>query len=217
MNNLQNLYNYDLMPKKHKEYLKSIQNINPAVIYDIGSCVLHWARPAKNVWPNARILCFDAIEEVAYLHKEFEYFCYVLSDKDGEEKYFYKNLQHPGGQSLYKENELLNPEASKLYNDSTKIKVTTHKLDTIVEKHNLPLPNLIKIDVQGAELDILKGATKTISQCNDIIVELQKIDWNIGAPKKDEAIEYMKSIGYECVAPEFSKNRADADYHFKRL
>jgi len=217
MSQLQKLFQQDLLPRKHKDYLRSIQDLNPFIIYDIGSCVLHWTRVAKDVWPNSKIICFDAIPEVSYLYKDLQYFSYVLSDKDGEEKYFYKNLDCPGGQSLYRENEKINPIAARLYNDNTKIKVTTHKLDTIVQNHNLPLPNLIKIDVQGAELDVLRGATNTISQCNDIILELQLIDWNIGAPKKDEAIQFMKDIGFECVTPEFSKNVADADYHFKRI
>lgn len=219
MNQIYNLYCADLLPQSHKNYLKSIQGINPPVIYDIGSCVLHWTKVARNVWPGANIICFDAIEEVRHLYNQnkLQYFSHVLSDNDGDEKFFYKSLVHLGGQSLYRENPELNRAAAKYFNDSSRVRVVTSKLDTIVEKYNLPLPSLIKIDVQGSELDILRGATKTIENCNDIILELQEVNWNIGAPKKDEAIEFMKSIGYTCIAEKFSKNYADADYHFRKI
>jgi len=211
-----NLFRQDLMPRKHKEYLKKIQDVNPIVIYDVGSCVLHWARPARNVWPDARIICFDVIEEVRHLHKGYEYYCYALSDKDGIEKTFYKSLVHMGGQSLYRENPKINPNADVFFGKSSEVKVITHRLDTIVEKHNIPLPDLMKIDVQGSEMDILIGAQNTISKCTDIILELQEFDYNIGAPKAKEVIDYMSSIGYTCVAEKFSSNRFDADYHFRK-
>lgn len=216
-NHVDIVFNDDLMPNRHKQYLKKIQDVNPNVIYDIGSCVLHWTRPARAVWPNSKIICFDVIEEVRHLYNNYEYYCYALSDKDNEEKIFYKNLIHLGGQSLYKENSKINPNADIFFGKKNEVKVITYTLDTIVKKHNLPLPNLIKIDVQGSELDIIIGAKNTICDCTDIILELQEVDYNLGAPKAPEVIRYMESIGYKCIAEKFSKNKFDADYHFRKI
>lgn len=216
---LSNLYNRNLLPRAHVNYLNSIKDIDPKVIYDIGSCVLHWSKPAKNVWPNARIIAFDIMEEVRHLYDQnkIEYYTGFLADEDDKNTTFYKNLMGPGGQSFFLENPQLNSAAPHYYNESTKIPVKTITLDTLVERNNLPLPDLIKMDTQGSELMILKGATKTISQCKDIILELQEVDWNIGAPKAAEVIAYMTSIGYECITQKFSKNVADADYHFRKI
>ena len=215
-NQVNNLYASDLLPRSHKEYLRSLTDVNPKVIYDIGSCVLHWTKPAQATWPNAKIICFDAIHEIAHLYKGYDYYQYVLSDKDGEQKTFYKSLFHLGGNSLYQENEKVNANASIFFGEDSKVSVVTHTLDTVVAKHNIPSPDFIKIDVQGSELDILKGATKTIENCRDIILELQTVDYNKGAPKAPEAIEYMRSIGYACIAEKFSENKFDADYHFRK-
>jgi hypothetical protein len=74
---------------------------------------------------------------------------------------------------------------------------------------------MIKMDVQGAELDVLKGAVETLKSVNHIILELQVVEYNKGAPLKDAVIEYMDSIGFDCLGI-FSNNGPDGDYHFVR-
>ena len=88
-------------------------------------------------------------------------------------------------------------------------------LDTIVKERNLPAPDLIKIDVQGAEIDVLKGATETLKSVTDLILEAQVVEYNKGAPLRDEVISYVESIGFKLVAF-FCNNGPDGDYHFKR-
>ena len=84
-----------------------------------------------------------------------------------------------------------------------------------------PQPDLIKIDTQGSELDILKGAENTIKGVKHLIVELQHVQYNIGAKLVDESIEYIFSLGFELVPTGndnkyFCGNGPDADYHFIR-
>jgi FkbM family methyltransferase len=212
---LVNVHRADLLPKSHVNYINSIKDINPSVIYDIGSCVLHWHRKAKLVWPHARFICFDALTELSFLYNGIEFENCILSDRDGKEVGFYYSLEYPGGCSYYQENEKINSKASAIYTESHKRMLKTVTLDTIVQSKNYPLPDLIKMDIQGAELDVIKGAPICINHVRDIILELQVVDYNKGAPKAPEVIEYMKSIGFVCVAKQFSKNYADSDYHFK--
>jgi hypothetical protein len=42
------------------------------------------------------------------------------------------------------------------------IEVTITRLDTLTRKRRIPPPDLVKIDVEGAELEVLKGATETL-------------------------------------------------------
>lgn len=219
---LDRVFNMDLLPKSHVNYLNEIsKDIKPKIIYDIGSCVLHWTRHAKKTWSDSQIICFDAFDDVSKYYDDkfgkFDFHAYVLSDKDDEEKIFYKNLHHIGGQSLYQENSKFNIHADALFGKNNQVKIKTSKLDTIVERYNLPLPDLIKMDVQGSELDVIHGGMNTIQQCKDIILELQEVDYNKGAPKSQEAIQFMASLGYGLVKAKFSNNRFDADYHFRKL
>jgi hypothetical protein len=69
--------------------------------------------------------------------------------------------------------------------------------------------------VQGAELLVLVGAEKTLSQCNDIIIEMQHREYNLGAPQKDTVSHYLNGMGFELVS-QIHIGQVDGDYHFRR-
>jgi FkbM family methyltransferase len=71
----------------------------------------------------------------------------ALGEFDGKIRLYIRS--HSGGHSIFLK--------SKDY-----ITVELTKLDTIIERLNLKRVNLIKIDAEGAELNILKGANKVI-------------------------------------------------------
>lgn len=79
----------------------------------------------------------------------------------------------------------------------------------------LPLPDLIKIDAQGAELDILNGALQCLSHANDVILEAQTVNYNEGAPQADTVTAFMKDAGFRLVS-NFCQGVADGDYHYTR-
>ena len=58
------------------------------------------------------------------------------------------------------------------------------------------MPDLIKMDVQGSELDILEGGKELVSKATVIILEISYIEHNLGAPTAQETIDYMNSIGF---------------------
>ena len=91
----------------------------------------------------------------------------------------------------------------------------TMTLDEIVELNNFPLPTVIKIDVQGAERDVLEGATKTLKSVQHLIIEVQSAEYNEGAPLKEETFSYLDSLGFRNVA-EIVNYGPDADFHFIR-
>jgi FkbM family methyltransferase len=215
------LANTRLLPTTHVEYLAKMKQDGhePKVVYDIGACVLHWTREAVNIWPESKYFAFEAMEESAQIFNYFRvpHAIGVLSDEDGRELEFWQNTEHPGGNSYYKENEEINPNTVN-YFDETKIrKVKALTLDTMIEQRGFPLPDLIKMDVQGAELDILKGASKCLANAKDVILELQKVEYNKGAPLRDEVISYMEIQGFylKNKGP-FCDNGPDGDYHFTR-
>jgi len=216
---LRDLGSQRLIPRDHVEYLIQLKNegFEPRVIYDIGACVLHWTNEAQRIWDRAEFVAFEAMDASEFLYQErgLKYHMGVLSDVSGKEVDFYQNDYHPGGNSYYKENEEVNPETVNYFNESHRRRLRTVTLDAVRRLKQFPDPDMIKMDVQGAEMDVLKGALETLQTVKHIVLELQVIDYNKGAPKRDEVIAYMDSIGYDCRGI-FSNNGPDGDYHFVR-
>jgi FkbM family methyltransferase len=205
----------------HQLYLKNMKesmHIEPKVIYDIGAGVLHWTKVAKEIWPDTNIYAFEAMDESEFLFQEINipYHIGLLSDEDGKELEFYQNLDYPTGNSYYRENVEFSPMAEQIFTDSHKIRKTSVTLDTVVNKRKFPKPDLIKMDVQGSELDILRGAQETLKTCQHLILELQLVQYNIGAPLRGEVIEFLEKLGFYLLTPLFSDNGPDGDYHFVR-
>ena len=50
------------------------------------------------------------------------------------------------------------------------------------------------MDIQGRELNALKGARHVLRCCSYLILELQEVEYNENAPQKDAVIEYLKTI-----------------------
>jgi FkbM family methyltransferase len=58
----------------------------------------------------------------------------------------------------------------KIYNKSNKKTIIPiMKIDTFVERYNINKLDFIKIDVEGMDIDVLKGAQKTLEKYNPYI------------------------------------------------
>ena len=202
------------IPKDHFDYLYKLKKngFEPKIIYDIGCCVLHWTDVAKKIWPNAKIIVFDAFTEAEFLYKQHDYFLGVLSNHDNQYVDFYQNNIHPSGNSYYK--EIGHHASEQIFNSSNKTSRITHKLDTVVSIKKFPPPDLVKIDVQGCEKDLIIGGTNTIKNAKHLIVELQHTHYNQNAPLAHETIPIIENIGFKCIAPLFCNNGPDGDYSF---
>ena len=213
----------ELLPHDHVNYLYRLRdtfNFHPKVIYDIGSCVLHWTKHAHRVWPDAKIIAFDGLRwtrSVCEKYKEdvgvdkFDYHLDVLSHEDFVCVRWHESVQFPSGCSYYKE------IGTDVYARSRGHPRMTRTLDSVVRLRDFPKPDLVKIDVQGAEVDILNGGVQTMSSTQHMLVELQAVEYNEGAWTVDKSMPFIESLGWTCETPTaFSRGHPDGDYHFSR-
>ncbi len=210
-----------LLPESHVRFLYHLrdQGVHPTIIYDVGACVLHWYNQAVQVWPQAQYYLFEAMHSVEFLYKErnLNYHLGVLSNSDRRTVTFWQNDHHPGGNSYYKENELHNPQVHEYFNSAHKRLMPCRTLDQVVSERAWPMPNLVKMDVQGAEADVLQGMQHILPHVQHVILELQHVEYNQGAPQADQVIAWLKDQGFTCAAPLFSNNGVDGDYYFRRM
>lgn len=204
-------------PEDMLNHLRELKKagFEPKVIYDIGACVLHWTKEAKKIWPEATFIIFDAFDKPEFLYKEgnYQYHMAVLSNVDGKEIKFYQNDYFPGGNSYFRE-----IGSTGDYFPEQRYRTTIARtLESVVRERGFPPPDLIKIDVQGAERDILEGGWSVINQAKYMIIEMQHTNYNDGAPTAEQTLPWIESHGWNCVAPLFSMTNVDGDYGFVRV
>lgn len=162
-------------------------------ILDIGANDGFWYLQNKNKYP----MCdFTLVEANAYNEPKLkslgvEYYIACLSDSEKEVTFYTtKNNLTSTGASYYKENSHYFSEDNL---EIIKMKTTT--LDNLFKDRKF---DIIKIDVQGSELDIIKGGIKIFKESKKIIIELpvDGIEYNTGAPKRQEYFHIMKELGF---------------------
>lgn len=159
------------------------------IVYDIGACQAAWSKELKANFRNIEIILFEAnpAYKTSLENSGFKFFNDVLSNPGREYVDFYNGTNT--GDSYYK-------ETTKYYDQQSSLRLPCKTLDKIIKENELPVPNFIKIDTQGSELDILKGAQSVIDQVDFIYTECPIIRYNEGAPNISEYLEFFRSKNF---------------------
>ena len=80
--------------------------------------------------------------------------------------------------------------------DGTPRTVPVVSLDQLAAEKNLSGPFLIKLDVQGAELQVLAGAARTLQQTEVVMLEGTLFATMIGGPQLYDLVTHMKDLGF---------------------
>jgi FkbM family methyltransferase len=181
----------------HRNALLRLRSLgfSPATIYDIGAYRGGWTRLAGEVFPDARFVLFEANADHAAELAQYRHVIVALGAEDDGAKQFYVPRQGDvTGASLYIENT-----AHYAPSNLDIRHVETARLDTIMARDRLPPPDLIKIDVQGAELDVMAGAEHALQSARAIVIELSFIDYNRRAPLIAEVFAGVDRRGFKCA------------------
>ena len=183
----------------HRNALARLKSLGfaPAVIYDIGAYRGGWTRVAADLFPEAQFVLFEAngdhAAELAVCGHR--YFIAALGSEEGGTRAFHvPRAGDVTGASLYVENTAHYAAANLQVRE-----VATVRLDTLVAREKLPAPDLVKIDVQGAELEVLAGASATLAGASVLVVEVSLVDYNKRAPLMAEVIAAVDRIGFKCA------------------
>jgi len=169
-------------------------NFEVKTVYDIGACKGDWSRHMKsNILPQSDFFLFEANSKYnsTLENTGFTFFNTVLSNPGREFVNFYNGADT--GDSYYK-------ETTKFYDHKESIVLPCTTLEKLIESHNLPIPEFIKIDTQGSELDILQGASSILGNVNIIYCECPIIQYNSGSPNIQEYLDFFKNLKFVPVA-----------------
>ncbi len=174
-------------------YTKLINYSNPKRFLDIGAHTGEFTQNILRLAPECQVVMVEANPNCEpYLQKlNHGYDILALSNKQGKAELFVEKANMLGtGASLYKEN-------TEWYADGKFDKVEV-ELDTLDNKKyfGYEVIDLVKLDVQGAELDILEGGRKTITRSKYMLIETSLVVYNHGAPLVDAIVPKMKEYGF---------------------
>lgn len=125
---------------------------------------------------NCRKWAEESSNEITAVHS-------AVSSEDGELKFFVTNSDISGG--------LFTREVSKKQVDWSEEKVKSVRLDSFFKDE---VPDLVKMDVEGAELQVLKGARDILSAGKTgFLIEVHNIPGQINPA---EVLRFMESFGY---------------------
>ena len=108
---------------------------------------------------------------------------------------------------------------NSIYRVVNKITIKVDKLDNIIKlKHKSK--NLLKLDVQGYELEVLKGSKKCLSKIDFIIIELGEKKSYLKQPSKNKTINFLKKNNFQLkkISNKTKLNNSwEADYLFVNM
>jgi FkbM family methyltransferase len=166
----------------------------PRLVFDAGAYQGDFARIIRNIWPGAEIASFEV--QPAPLRRLQAAFA-----NDGKLKVFPCLL---GATAVEKVALNLNETASSILKDQNQNGgllpsdfFPMRTVDDIVRSEfGGRAPELLKMDVQGYELEILRGAEKSLPAIRAVLLEVNLIDIYKDVPLVGEVSEWLRQRGW---------------------
>ena len=167
-----------------------LRALNIKTVIDVGANVGQFARIALRVFPKSKIYCFEPLgtpynQLALWANKQngrVRCFNIALGDRAGQMT-MYEHQEHTPSSSLLQATD----HCHDLYPQTSKERISTIEINTldeiiVRETNNLEKNILLKLDVQGFEDRVLRGAESTLNMCSACIIEI-----NLDNLYKDQA------------------------------
>ena len=122
--------------------------------------------------------------------------------------------------SIYKTNFKLIKKFpfAERFDVKTKAKIKTNTLDQALKTNGLEYPNYIKLDIQGAELEALKGSIRSLKTICCIELEIEFAELYENQPLFSEIEQFLRQNGFEVwdIRRVFQKEKNSLFHGFKK-
>jgi FkbM family methyltransferase len=180
-----------------------LKDLGINTVLDVGANVGDFAKLAREVFPAAAIYSFEPLPDCfarlrSSLPGDTKFFPIEagIGRQDGELD-FYRSFHSPS--SSFLKMEEFHKEAFPETHDgqaTTPIKINVRTLDGLLADKELEDNILVKIDVQGFELEAIAGATATLGRSKIVIIEMSFANLYAGQPLFHDVYQAMHSHGF---------------------
>ena len=171
------------------------QQISLEQIIDVGAARGQWTRECMAVWPGADYFLIEPQEENWDRLKR-------LQNEHRQVKFWIGGLGGaPGSMDLYihdEQSSFLRSEFSQS-TDSQLLKVEIRTLDSFMEAGDIAAPDLIKLDVQGYEIEVLKGAERCLESAELLLIEVSYRKIYEKSPLAHEVVSWVGQRGFRIL------------------
>jgi FkbM family methyltransferase len=162
-----------------------------------------WTRQFKRIYPDARVLAVDPrddvqpeLQQLAREHSGVTVAQTLLGDRAGEVEFHVASDQSsmlpdsdaPAGSRA--------PESSGAAGAGRLRKAPITTIDALIRSTSFPWPQLIKLDLQGAEMIALRGAADAMRHADALLLELSFFRLQKGAPLAAEMIAFLQERAF---------------------
>lgn len=183
-----------------KELIKGIKT--PETIIDIGSNKGQFILLIEKIYPNKNIYSFEPIKEM--IDKQKKFFAY-------KNNIIFHNVALGSSTTLKEFLITARMDSSsflKIVSDKNKSKnydivenrnIQINTLDNLLINEKISHPVLIKIDVQGYELEVLRGANNLLKKTDYLLLEVSKNEMYQNQPIEKVIVEYLKNLNFDIL------------------
>ena len=185
------------------EHDNVVRNTEIGTLLDVGANVGQFSLLARRHWPQAQILALEPLKGPGAQYRR-------VFDGDARVRLFpfaagseaAKADIHVAGQadssSLLPISELqteLHPATKEVGLESIEVR----RIDDEISAASIEGPLFIKIDVQGYELEALRGMPNLLKTAAAVYIEVSFLPLYTGQPLASEIIDFMHGSGFEIV------------------
>lgn len=169
-------------------------------IIDVGANQGQFSVAISKLFPSAKIICIEADDKVIKKLKKninnlnFQIINSAVGNYCGYAKF---NVNNDSQVSSLLE---LGSERIKYYPKShvlNKKEIRINKLDNLLKKIQINRTSLLKIDVQGYELNVLKGAKSSLKKIDWCLIEIALANLYEDEPSIEEIILFMNKLSFK--------------------
>lgn len=181
-----------------------LRRLQPSLILDVGANRGQFVLDVLHECPKALVIAFEPLEsERAILQRALashlarvELLPYALGTLDVDRPFYV--TEHRDSSSLLPPTRT---QVSAFPGSAVRsqLSVPVRRLDTLLGDRDLPPDVLLKLDVQGSELDVIGGAAETIQKVRWIWAELSVSELYEGQPLVTDVVVALHSLGFRLV------------------